>query len=374
MKIVIIIGLIILFFIAGYSFGSKELPLNQSIKNLFTSFFIQKDLNIYEEINPIFYKTDIEKLIEINSDKDIYEKREQLKKFIWKNSFPGNSEIQLEKNISLEKFSNLKNLSKIDKLSTIMDYGLISNSYLFSPINSNQELIIYHEGHAGDVVNGIESIQILLDNNYTVLAMTLPLLGDNNNPEVDIERIGVITLEKHNDFIFLDSDDFSSIKFFMEPIFSNLNFLEKNYQFKTFHMIGLSGGAWATTIYPAIDTRIEKSFPVGGPLPLFLTINVPGSYGDYETNLPELYKITNYLELYIMGSHGDDRKQLKIINKYDSCCYGGITYKLFDSLIAQKLELLEKGKFEIFLDESHYSHKISELAMTKILNVLKDNL
>ena len=35
-------------------------------------------------------------------------------------------------------------------------------------------------------------------------------------------------------------------------------------------MIGISGGGWTTTVYPAIDTRISESFSVAGSLPLSL--------------------------------------------------------------------------------------------------------
>jgi hypothetical protein len=132
-------------------------------------------------------------------------------------------------------------------------------------------------------------------------------------------------------------------------------------------MIGISGGGWATTLYSAIDTRITKSYPVAGTLPLFLRI--PRDWGDWEQFEPELYQIADYLELYILGSYGDFRKQFQILNKYDSCCFAGIKYQVYENEIKKAVSLLGKGEFDIFLDDTHKEHKISD----NVLNiVIKD--
>jgi hypothetical protein len=68
-------------------------------------------------------------------------------------------------------------------------------------------------------------------------------------------------------------------------------------------MIGLSGGGWTTTLYAAIDPRVRLSFPVAGTLPEYLRVGRPGAREQF---YPDLYKIANYLDLYVMGSRVAD--------------------------------------------------------------------
>ena len=63
---------------------------------------------------------------------------------------------------------------------------------MFKPLVSNNELILYHQGHRGDFFEGKNTIQFFLDNNYSVLAFSMPLLGMNNNPMIDLDRFGKI--------------------------------------------------------------------------------------------------------------------------------------------------------------------------------------
>ena len=63
-----------------------------------------------------------------------------------------------------------------------MEYGIDSKAYLFLPKIQNENLIIYHQGHSGDFYNGKETIQYFLDNDFAVLAFSMPLTGQNSNP------------------------------------------------------------------------------------------------------------------------------------------------------------------------------------------------
>ena len=83
---------------------------------------------------------------------------------------------------------------------------------------------------------------------------------------------------------------------------------------------------------------------------------------------PELYQIANYLDLYIMNSYGDDRKFVQIFNKYDSCCFSGELYQSYENEIQESIIQLKKGHFDIFLDETHKTHKISEYALKIIFD------
>ena len=61
------------------------------------------------------------------------------------------------------------------------------------------------------------------------MAFSMPLLGMNNQPIVDLPRFGKIKLTKHDHLIFLPV---VAIKYFIEPIIATINYADKfNYDF-----------------------------------------------------------------------------------------------------------------------------------------------
>jgi hypothetical protein len=117
-------------------------------------------------------------------------------------------------------------------------------------------------------------------------------------------------------------------------------------------------------LYSALDTRVSRSYPVSGTVPIYL--RSIRDLGDYEQTLPELYKIASYPELYILGGFGKDRGQVQIVNKYDDCCFAGINYQTYEGEVKAAFAEMEKGNFEVYLDDSHSEHKISENALSAI--------
>ena len=79
-----------------------------------------------------------------------------------------------------------------------------------------------------------------------------------------------------------------------------------------------------------------------------------------------MYKIANYLELYVLSGYGNDRKHIQIFNKNDPCCFSGYGYESYEYFIDNKLAQLGKGSFQIFLDDTHNQHKISNTALEHI--------
>jgi len=310
----------------------------------------------------------VKPVLSINNEIDIQEKRQKMMEFFWKSeelpytSFP----TDIQKNIVDEKFEKLINLQQIDKLTTEMEFGVNSISYLFIPESFDKKLIIYHHGHDGGFENGKKTIQTFLNEGYHVLAFSMPLKGYNSQPEIIDPTLGTIKLINHNSLRFIESDTFSPTKFFFHPIFVSLNYLEQEFNFDSFHMVGISGGGWTTVLYSAIDERISKSFPVAGTYPIFLRTD-PQNFGDYEQTLPELYRTVNYLELYTMGSYGEGRSQLQIFNKYDPCCFSGNNHVHYEEIIKKKIDELNHGKFAIFSDDTHRKHQISENSLNQIL-------
>ena len=350
--------------------GGFEYPPYSILKSLYLEIIPQKiEIHNFDNL-----EIDVSSLIHIQNHDDIIDSRIFLINYIWGydtleyDSLPD----KIEKNISDERFSDLKNLKQIDQITISMDYGVNSKPYLFVPITSNNKLVIYHQGHGGDFLIGKNTIQYFLDNNFSVLAFSMPLIYPNNQPVVILENFGNLILNSHDDFRFIESENFSPIKFFVEPITISLNYIDKTYNFESYDMVGISGGGWTVTLYSAIDDRISQTYSVAGSLPIYLR-SIPENRGDYEQWQPDLYQIANYLDLYIMGSFGENRKFVQIFNKYDSCCFSGTLYTSYEDEIKKTISELNKGHFEIYLDDSHKSHKISELGLTIIINSMTNH-
>ena len=338
--------------------NSKSLILNNFEKE-------QNDILIYEE--------NIDSLILINSKNDIINKREQLSNFIWNDQVPYSSTILVDENIVDERYQNLSNLKSIHRLNVSMEYGVNSIAYLFLPENSNGKLIIYHQGHGGDFVNGKDHIDFFLDKNYSILAFSMPLLGMNNQPIIDLEHFGKIKFTDHKQLRFLESSEFSPVKFFIEPIGVSLNYLDENFDFDSYYMMGISGGGWTTVLFSAIDDRISQSYSVAGTVPIFMRSDSK-NIGDYEQIIPELYAITNYLELYILNSYGDNRIHVQIFNNNDPCCFSGNFSGIYDHKINERLIKLDKGNFFLYVDDTHNEHKISEYSRILISEHMKNEI
>ena len=141
---------------------------------------------------------------------------------------------------------------------------------------------------------------------------------------------------------------------------------DQNYEFTDYYMLGISGGGWTTTVYPAIDSRISKSFAVSGSLPLPLRYQAQ-YIGEWEELHPGIYNIANYLELYVMNSYGENREFVQIFNKYDPCCFAGTLYELYEDDVRSVTSNIGNGKYSIYLDSSHMEHIISDPVIEFIL-------
>ena len=192
----------------------------------------------------------------------------------------------------------------------------------------------------------------------------------NNQPVIETSDFGPIKFISHNQFSLLESPKFSPIKYFVEPITLSLNYIDENYDFDSYYMVGLSGGGWITVLYSAIDERISESYSVAGSYPLHLRHETK-NIGDYEQLNPNIYRISNYLELYTMSSFGDNRKFVQLFTYNDPCCFQAELYDKFPygNAIQDKLAILgDQGKFSVFLDSSTNQHEISDYALSLILD------
>ena len=351
--ILLLASFVIIFLIGLYVGISKVFPFSE-LNNLKD----ELELRSYN-LDYNSYPVELNNSISLQNPNDIEQKRNQLIQFIWKtNSLPQELPDTIDRNIIDKRFSNFSNLKQIDRLTIKMEHELSSIVYVFIPEKNNGNVMLYHQGHSGGFINGKSTIQKFLDSGFTVAAFSMPLLGLNNQPVIDMEDLGSVKLFKHNQFVLLESENFSSMSYFFTPISITLNYFSENFSFNNFHMVGISGGGWTTTVYPALDTRITKSFSVAGSLPLALRITID-DVGDYEQFHPEFYSIANYLELYIMSSSGNGREHFQIFNKYDSCCFAVNSLDLFENSMKKYFSKFDSGNFDILIDDTHKQHKIS---------------
>jgi len=380
-KIIIISSLVLLGFVYGASVGHYHVfPYDNlsDIKNIIFKYDeIPPRLQIHQDLSKI------NELIDISTVKNLEDKKQSLINYIWfNNTLPSKIPESFSININDTEFENMKNLERIDSFTVKMDYGMDSTSYLFLAENSNNNLIIYHQGHDSYSPGHFDSssfilderiIQYFLDRQYSVLIFSMVGQGMNNEPIIDFDRFGTIQLNSHNHFELLESDSFHPIKFFIEPVISTLNLIENKYSFESYNMIGKNSGGWITTIVSSIDKRIKNSFSVGGSFPLWMSPN-ERNFGDYEQHIPEFLEIANHEELYIMSAYGLDRKSILIYNEFDPCCFSGHLYEKypFKNQILSKLQNIGNGEFDVLIDIGQKNHIVSDNTLEKIIILIEE--
>jgi len=354
-----------------YSFLSE-------IKNSSSQNQSDERLQIYQEISPT------KNLISFNNISDIDNTKQMLNQYIWNNpELPDDLVTKHKYDVQDSIISKLKNLERIDSFTIEMNHGMNSIAYLFLAENTDNKLIIYHQGHNAISLNDFDNhsfdqdiplIQNFLDNNYSVLIFSMPGKGMNNEPIINHEKFGTLKINSHNHFEFLETKNFHPLRFFIEPIVLTLNQIEKDYSFEKFSMIGLSGGGWTTIVISAIDDRISESYSVAGSFPIWLRSD-SRDFGDYEQTIPEFYQIANYEELYFLGAYGDNRSLFLFYNEFDSCCFSGQLYEKFPFGDSIKNKLAEFGKynFDIIIDHDQTEHIISDYTLGKITTQIKNN-
>lgn len=276
---------------------------------------------------------------------------------------------------------DLKSLARVDELRVEMWPGLQGLAWHFIPANPNQELVVVHHGHActldddsgpADVGYGLQrTIAALLREGYGVLGVFMPHMrpGDCTGGHAEMFQI---------------KTSGSPMKFFLEPVAAGLNHVTTSARvlgtpvYEKFHMTGLSGGGWTTTVYAALDPRILVSVPVAGTIPLHLRTG--GSVGDLEQFEPGFYSIASYQDLYILGADSGSRRQVQVLVRRDDCCFGeaqhdsaraGAGYedsmRGYERRVREKLLKFRSGGFKLEIDETAPSHMISHHAIERIL-------
>jgi hypothetical protein len=333
-----------------------------------------------------YFQTSICELIKIWNPKDVSLLREKLIGFIWGDSgLPTAVPGTVTKDFKIDKrwkyrsksyvplvgysyqwasYNELENLLRIDKLTVEMEFGLRSNVYHFLPKSANGMAVLFHQGHGGDFHKSKKLIEEFLRVGYSVVAFSMPLLGLNNRPTVYLPKFGYLQFNTHDKLQYLNPNEGHPIKYFLEPVVQVLNYLEKQFDYGWFSMVGISGGGWTTTMVSALDTRVRLSFPVAGTVPIFL--RHPDDGIDWEQSVVSFENISNNLELYVLGAYGSGRKQLQIANYDDPCCFGGRRMSLYKDVVRLRVSKLGAGEFDMYIDTTHDEHVVSNVAIALI--------
>jgi hypothetical protein len=245
----------------------------------------------------------------------------------------------------------------------------------------NGEAFIYHAGHGygfqweEEYVNEVPIISRLVSEGYSVIAFSMPLNDRNveNTPVIPgtDELFTWFGTQSHEELFESFGKDF--FHFFFDPLLLTTDFLQK-YDYKRLHMMGLSGGGWTTTVYSAIDARIDFSYPVAGTVPIPYRgggYRPIGRYGDIEQLEPIFFGVSTYEELYLMASV-DKRRHIQILNKIDSCCFGADSFPYWEwrDLVKDKLASLlnSTGYYDLYVEPQDTGHFIRENTLNFIIN------
>lgn len=353
--------LTIFFFLAGiYSGHRKTFPFGhlQRLKHWLNAFVREEERIKKEESRMV---------LEIADVAELQKRRAQLITYTWgTSSLPLNRVPDvISRNIEVPRYRNFFKGVSIDQWIVRMQFGLDSKIFVFTPNKLvHRTTIIYQQGHEGDVLYGASTIGFFLRKGFRVVALAMPLLGPNNQPAVSFKRHGSIRLQDHNYFALLDHEyGVRSVKFFIEPVIACVNQIMAS-GVSSIAMIGCSGGGWTATICAAVDDRITVSFPVAGSLPF--SLRRAGELADYEQHLPSLYDIVNYPEMHVLGCYGLNRRQLQILNEFDTVAWSGRRGATYAGVVQDALNKLGGGKFSVMIDSSWVGHGISKSALQRM--------
>ena len=331
-------------------------------------------------------------------------KRQELIHFIWSTGLPTNTLPSVITNIGAEVFAgDLKDLNgklaaSVDRLDdNVSGWGFHSIAYLIHPKATNENttrLVIAHQGHQGRLVDGIgDALDRLLQSGFTVLAMQMPLVGWNTSNTIDLPNgTGRVTITNratagHTEIfrkltpVLTKGECF---RFFLEPVVQGINYFQRTTPAAgDISMFGLSGGGWTTHMAPAVDTRIQQSFPVAGAYPGYILELLRAGSPDTEQSYAPMYiefvhhntnsipdtaaGVASKLEIFALGGYGKGRRQIQILNLHDSCCFYGPYYTTYTNFVSTIVRNLGQGQWDFYSDTTHRQHLVSSNVLENVI-------
>ena len=337
-------------------------------------------------------------------------KRLELISFIWSSGLPTHTLPSVMTNMGSDVFAgDLSGLNgslaaTVDKLdANIAPYDFHEICYLIHPLAinaNNRRLVVVNSGHrTGGKTStpfsyGVnDTVNRLLSEGFKVLMTDMPLVGFNTHRTVVLPNAGgTITISQrgtagHNEMFKKLAPpvlpDGTIFRFFLEPMVQGVNyFLSVTPDVVDVSYIGISGGGWTGHMLAALDTRITQSFPVAGSYPLYIRQAVPTSDDTEQTYAPLYLEIAtknangildtaagvaSWLEIYALGGYGPGRRQIQILNYYDTCCFFGGTFRTYTNFVSNIVEGLGHGRWDFYSDTSLTNHWISSNVINHVI-------
>jgi hypothetical protein len=347
-------------------------PVNQEIAAAFGA--------NYKTLPQQVVGVDVDALLGITSEQDIQRARQGLIQYVWKQPTLPTDLPTVRRDVTVSALAPLTGVARVDELRVPLAYQVTSTVYQIWPDRPyNRRIALYHNGHGEPLDTMWRTVQALLDRGYSVLVFAMPFFHWNVQPIADPnDPTKPVTITSHNQLAPWESPTFSTLTFFLQPLTVALNHAIATARPTSVQMIGLSGGGWATTVYPAIDPRVTRSYPTAGSFPFYLRPGAPTpnpTIGDWEQRqdkLPGFYANADFLDLYVMAASGRGRRQLQIVNRFDACCFNGVGFRSYEAVVRDRVLLLaggdpSLGHYEILNDATHDQHTISPYALSVIL-------
>ncbi|SEF84215.1 hypothetical protein SAMN05444920_101817 [Nonomuraea solani] len=326
---------------------------------------------------------DVEPLIGMHTVADIAARRKHMIDYIWKDAGRPKTLPAVETGVTgPEALAGLTGVRRIDRLTVPLNYRVTAKVYDLLPRKAwNRRLALYHNGHGEPPDTMLRTTQALLDRGYRVMVYAMPFHHWNAQGIEDPKNPGtMLPGPSHRELPPWESAAFSTLTFFLEPLTVTLNHAHATYRPVSTEMIGLSGGGWTTTVYSALDPRVTRSYPVAGSLPFWLRPASPKpspTIGDFEQTkaaFPGFYaaQSDDFLDMYVMAAIGEGRGQLQILNRFDDCCFNGVSHRAYQAPVRDRVRLLaggrpERGRWDLLEDATHDDHTISPHALSVIL-------
>ncbi|MGW0220377.1 hypothetical protein [Streptomyces tendae] len=321
---------------------------------------------------------DAEQLMTVHTEADTERLRRLLVAEVWKSADGRLPDAlpEVERGVTAPELPAFTGVRRIDRLTVSLPYGLRSVVYLLLPrrAGTHGRFALYHNGHGETPETMQRTAQALLDAGYGVLLCAMPLYHWNPKQlQSPTDPDTLVTPESHNDLGPWETDTFSTLRFFLEPLAVAVNHVSRTHRPSSLQMIGLSGGGWTATVYPALDPRVTRSYPTAGSLPFFLRAAPPKprpTTGDWEQRLdkhPVFYGICDFPDLYALASVGPHRRQMQILNRFDECCFNGVGHRSYAPVVSHRVQVIGKGHWELLEDATHGDHTISPYALDVIL-------
>lgn len=314
--------------------------------------------------------------IALREPADVSAKRNALVRYVWgSGGFPKDVQPATMLQSVDSPVAGLSGLRRVDALSIALPADVVTPAYHFIPAKPNGRLVVVHQGHGcaglADPRSGVPGLILaLVASGYGVLGLEMPRQRPGDCAAL------------HEPLFATMYGDATAYRLFFEPVAVALNYLERHAArddfapYSEFHMVGFSGGGWTTTVYAALDPRIRVSISVAGTMPLYLRSG--GSTGDIEQYDPVFYSLAGYPELYVMAALEKSRRQIQVVNRRDSCCFGEVQHEAgdyeadirgYEQRVRSALKSLgaPADAFSVRIDEAATRHTVSWRTIDQII-------